>query len=191
MFLDIVIIGGFGNRYLQGKYHGIPFDDVEMISIVNDSVLHVNTAIPSLPKHLYSLTGAQLPNGNLLVRGTNRGDRNGDEYLLFKDASNQWIKVGATERAYPGHSSVLIDGHFFTTGSNDSYWYEFSYHEEFNLEGSLKEKRNLPKSLYYHTATIFGHQKILICGGIDNYVSYGFLNHENKQIEFIDVKLKF
>ena len=70
-----------------------------MISIVNDSVSHMNTAIPSLPNRLICLTGARLPNGNLLVRGNSGGMYCGDEYLLYKYGSNLWTKAGASEAA--------------------------------------------------------------------------------------------
>ena len=118
-----------------------PLDDVEMISIVNGSVLHVNTAIPSLPKMLLSITGAALPNGNLLVRGENRYL---DEYLIFKAGSNQWKEIGASKLWLSGPSSVLVDGRFFTTGYHAPARNEFSHHEEFSFDGIVKERRKLP-----------------------------------------------
>ena len=124
MFLDIIIIGGFGYKYLPDEYPGVYLDDIEMISIVNGSVLHVKTAIPSLPKMLLSITGATLPNGNLLVRGENKYF---DEYLIFKDGSNQWKGIGASEMSLSYPSSVLIDGRFFTTGYHGPGGYEFSH----------------------------------------------------------------
>ena len=174
MFLDIIIIGGFGYKYLPDEYPGIPLEDVEMISIVNGSVLHINTAIPSPPGMLFNFTGATLPNGNLLVRGEYKYF---DEYLVFKDGSNQWKKIGASEMALSGPSSVLIDGRFFTTGFHGSTKYELSHHEEFSFDGIIKERRKLPIGLQNHTATIFGQQQILVCGGIDIDVRNRFLNH--------------
>ena len=176
MFLDIVNISGFGNRYLRGKYQGVTLDDVEMISIVNDSVVHANTAIPSLPKQISTLTGAQLPNGNLLVRGTSRSC---NEYLLFRDGSNQWTKIRSSEWAFYSPSSVLIDGRFFTTGFDIfSSGYEALHHEEFTFNGRVKESRKLPIGLDYHAATVFGEQKILVSGGFEIHVSNRFVNHK-------------
>ena len=117
-----------------------------MISIVNDSVSHMNTAIPSLPNRLICLTGARLPNGNLLVRGNSGGMYCGDEYLLYKDGSNLWTKAGASEAALIlgwgkyGYSSVLMDGRFFTIGLNvlhnnyEASRWEFSHLEEFSFD---------------------------------------------------------
>lgn len=155
-------MGGFDNRYLRRKHQGVALDDVdfdavEMISIVNDSVVHVNTAIPFLPKQILPLTGAQLPNGNLLVRGISRYC---DEHLLFIDGSNQWTKTRSSERALNSPSSVWIDGSFFTTGFDIfSPGYEALHHEEFTFNGSVKERRKLPIELDYHEATVFGQQK--------------------------------
>ena len=184
IFLDIVILGGLDNRYLRRrrKYQGVAlddvdFDDVEMLSIVNDSVVLYNTAIPFLPKHFLPLTGAQLPNGNLLVRGISR---NCDEHLLFRDGSNQWTKIRSSERALSCPSSVWIDGRFFTTGFKFCFssGYEALHHEEFTFNGSVKQRRKLPIGLENHSATVFGQQKILVSGGFEIYVSYRFLNHK-------------
>ena len=174
IFLDIVIIGGFGNG--ENNFGFVALDDVEMISIVNDSVVHAKTAIPSLPKQISTLTGGQLPNGNLLVRGMSGSCV---EYLLFRDGSNQWTKIRSSEWAFYSPSSVLIDGRFFTTGfGNFSSGYKASYHEEFTLNGSVEERRKLPIGLQNRTATIFGKQKILLCGGFEIDVSNRFLNHK-------------
>ena len=155
MFLDIIIIGGFGNKYLLDEYPwNVYLDDIEMISIVNGSVLHVNTTIPSLPKKLCSLTGGKLPNGNLLLRGTREDYWNGDEYLLFKDGSKQWTKVGASKRALLSHSSVLIDGCLLTTGGELTDWKPIANHEEFSLHGGVKERKEMLNALFVHTSTI-------------------------------------
>ena len=156
-----------------------PLDDVEMISIVNGSVLNVNTAIPPLPKMYFSITGAALPNGNLLVRGENEYF---DEYLIFKNGSNQWKKIGFSEMSLSYPSSVLIDGRFFTFGLHCSTKYELSHHVEFSFDGIVKERRKLPIGLRNHTATILGQQEIIICGGFDSNVSNKFENRKINQI---------
>ena len=40
-----------------------------MISIKDNSLLHVDAAIPSIPNGMFGLQGAKLPNGDLLVCG--------------------------------------------------------------------------------------------------------------------------
>ena len=74
--------------------------------------------------------------------------------------------------AREGHSSVFIDGSLFTTGGtnssnvsslNISY---LSNHEEFSIEGGLKDRKEMPIALSGHTATAIGKHTILICGGM-------------------------
>ena len=130
----------------------------------------INSPIPSLPKELCKLKGAQLPNCDLIISGGCDSTESGynDGYYHYKNGSNKWKKVGTMKRVREGHSSVFIDGSLFTVGgsnwsSNISY---LSNHEEFLIEGGLKDRKELPIALSDHTATVFGKHKMLICGGM-------------------------
>ena len=68
---DIAIIGGLHNNK--------EIDDVEVISIKKDSISHINSTIPSLPKGLCDISGAQLPNDDLVVCGGRSRSGKGDE----------------------------------------------------------------------------------------------------------------
>ena len=103
--------------------------DVELISITKDSIFHHNSSIPSLPKEISALKGIQLSNGDFVVsRGymTYGGMMNNyrevcnDEYLHYKQGSNQWTKVGTMKMARLFHSSVWIDGRVMAVGGKDS-----------------------------------------------------------------------
>ena len=140
-------------------------EHIEEISIINDSLFHVNTAVPSLPMQISGLRGAKLPSGDLLVCG---GMLYSSQYIVFKNGSNQWKKVGTMKRARSHHSSTYVNGNLFTVGgvawpSDD----KISHHEQFSFEGGTKDKKELPIALWGHTATIFDYHKILICGGRD------------------------
>ena len=148
-------------------------DPEECLAIKHDSMLHIKSSIPTFSEELRGLQGAMLPNGDLLVNGGYRiGDMDtmsseNDEYLQFKVGSNQWIKVGTMQIPRFYHASVLIDGCLFTTGGIRDGWSEIlSNHEAFSIEGGVMERKRMPIALGGHTATIFGNQKIIICGGI-------------------------
>ena len=73
------------------------------------------------------------------------------------------------------YASVLIDGCLFTTGGIDLLdeynWYDdrksiiTSHLEKFSFPGGVEKKKNMPIALTCHTATMFGKNKMLICGG--------------------------
>ena len=130
----------------------------------------LNSSIPSLPKRLERLGGAQLPNGDLLISGGGKGTRCNDEYLHYKYGSDQWKLVGSMKWARYGHSSVLIDGILLTTGGFDSSANFVSNHEEFSIKGGVKERKTMPIKLHNHAATVFGKHTMLITGGEDNKV---------------------
>ena len=130
----------------------------------------INSDIPSIPKGLVGLSGTQLPNGDLIISGVCYNTETGYNvgYYHYKNGSNKWKKVGTMKRVREGHSSVFIDGSLFTVGgsnwsSNISY---LSNHEEFLIEGGLKDRKELPIALSDHTATLFGKHTILVCGGM-------------------------
>ena len=151
-----------------------------MISIEKDSISHINSSIPSLPKRLDGLRGTSLPNGDLVVCGGDTGSGLSDEYLLYRDGSNHWTNVGTMKKARFSHSSVWIGSCLLTTGgwellenveydSDDSgrtvwvmnfdeqlEWQATSHHEIFSIEGGVKERREMPIPVGGHTATIFG-----------------------------------
>ena len=101
----------------------------------------MNSGIPSLPKELKRLGGAQLPNGDLLISGGGTGAGCNDEYLHYKDGSNQWKLVGTLKWARAGHSSVLIDGILLSTGGFDSSLNFVSNLEEFSIKEGVKKER--------------------------------------------------
>ena len=138
--------------------------DVEMISINKDSISHINSSIPSLPYEPKVLSGAQLPNGDLVLSG---GSGFCNEYLYYKEGSHKWTKIGSMKKARSEHSSVWMDGRLFTTGGRDYSWKSISHHEEFSFDGGVKERKEMPTALYGHTSTIFDENKIIVCGGYD------------------------
>ena len=140
-----------------------------MISIKNDSILNINTSIPSLPKNFDPIGGTQLPNGDVLVSGDVK-------YLHYQSESNQWTNIGTLKSPFgmrKYYSSIFIDGRMFSTGGDVSSFlvslpdeeYSTRDHEEFSIEGGVKERKEMPIPLNGHSATIFGEHKMLISGG--------------------------
>ena len=152
-----------------------------MISISKDSCSQINSSIPTLPKALCKAGGTQLPNGDLLISGgynycSNRR-MTGQRYIFrhCKDGSNQWKRVGTImKRPKYGHSSVFIDGSLFTSDGHTDRFSIISNHEEFSISRGIKERKEMPIALSDHTATVFGKDTILICGGLDSEVSKTF-----------------
>ena len=142
-----------------------------MISINKDSISHINASIPSLPKGLNKLRGAELPNHDLIVCGGNTRYGYSNDYLHYNHDSNQWMNVGTMNRATSSHSSVWIDGVLLTTGGKYSSGKITSHHEEFSFTGGVKKRKEMPVALAGHTATLYGQQTMIICGGWDGYVS--------------------
>ena len=142
-----------------------------MISLNKDSISHVNSSIPSLPKGLNGLKGAQLPDGNLVISGGfNLHSGVSDEHLLYKVGLDQWRKVGTMKEARCWHSSVWIDGRLLTTGGWNPYDAKnrlkiTPHHEEFSFDGGVKERKEMPMSLDDHAATIFDRNKMIVTGG--------------------------
>ena len=160
-----------------GGYNGTTLTDIEVISLVKNSVVLVNKDIPNLPKGLSGLRGTRLPTGDLLLCGGGKGPNESipsNEYLLLQDGSEQWKNVGTTKTAGIYRSSVFIDGCLYTSGGyeNQPFLHQlYKNHEEFSFERGVNEKKEMPIPLYGHTATIFGHGKILIAGGCNMNVS--------------------
>ena len=187
-FSEIAIIGGVV-KCVKEPYPGNITDHVEVISIIQDAISHINSPIPSLPKKLAHLSGAQLPNGNLVIcGGRKRFDDNysasitediqySDEYFHCEVGSNQWTKVGNMKHNRAFHSSVLLDGCLITTGgwSNlsqpgaTSLYLEslerLSNLEIFSRHRDVLEMKEMPVALSDHTTTMFGKNRILVCGG--------------------------
>ena len=150
-----------------------------MISIITDSIVLNDPVIPPLPKELAELGGTQLPNGDLLLCGglfveeledPFSGESEdvqycSDEYLLYKSGSSQWTKVGTMKQKIYGHSSVLIQDRIHTMGGIYNKKIT-SRHEQFSLDDGVKEMKEMPIPLQYHTATSFGKNKMIVCGGI-------------------------
>ena len=101
------------------------------------------------------LRGAKLLSGNLLVCGGRvYGTKSGgiwksDEYMVFKQGSNQWKKVGTMKRARSHNSSTYINGSLLTVGGRDSNPSSnaISHHEQFSFEGGIKDRKELPIAL--------------------------------------------
>ena len=161
-----------------------------MISILKDSMSLTNLGIPLLPKEMQILGGAQLPNGDLLITGGGpfegpfpRGPFSSCndisyEYFHYKDGSNQWKKVGTMKGVRVAYSSVSVDDSLLTTGgcdwqsnSSGSISTILSNHEEFSINGGVKERTNMPIALKYHAAAVFGKHTILISGGLGDEVN--------------------
>ena len=149
-------------------------DDVEVIKILKNSMSHINSSIPPLRKATLGLRGTRLRNGDLVVCGGSSASGKSDDYLHYKFGCNQWTQIGSMDRAKSAHSSVCMDGSLFTTGGLDSSgdpMRPLSYHEEFSMQGGVKERKAMPIALLDHTATEFGPHKMLVCGGWDENVS--------------------
>ena len=142
-----------------------------MISIKKDSISHINSTIPSLPKGLCDLSGAQLPNGDLVVCGGRSRSGKSDEYLHYNHGSNIWTKVGTMITERTSHSSIWIEDCLLTTGGRNMVGKVTSCHEEFSFHGGFKERKKMPIPLNHHTATRFDQNKIIVCGGYDGRVS--------------------
>ena len=150
----------------------------EVISKIMDSIVLNDPVIPPLPKKLSALGGTQLPNGDLLLCGglfveelddhcsveSDDFQNSSDEYFLYINGSSQWTKVGTMKKKRYGHSSVLIEDHLHTTGG----FYNTkitSRHEQFSFDEGVKEMKKMPIPLENHTATAFGKNKMIVCGG--------------------------
>ena len=79
------------------------------------------------------------------------------------------------KKATSCHSSVWIDGRLLTLGGL-SHNTVTSRHEEFSFDEGVKERKDMPIPLKNHTATKFGHHKIIVCGGIAEKVTKTFFN---------------
>ena len=148
-----------------------------MISIITDSIVLNDPVIPPLPKELAAPGGTQLPNGDLLLCGglfvEDLEDHSSsesedfldcsDEYLLYKSGSSQWTKVGIMKKKIHGHSSVLIQDRLHTIGGTSKKI--SSSHEQFSFDEGVKEMKEMPIPLQYHTATAFGKNRMIVCGG--------------------------
>ena len=90
-----------------------------------------------------------------------------DEYLLYTKGSSQWTKVGTMKKKRYGHSSVLIEDRLHTTGGfkNTRYYKITTRHEQFSFDEGVKEMKEMPIPLLNHTATTFGKNKMIVCGG--------------------------
>ena len=172
MFTEIAIIGGSDCTDPT---------DVEVISLVNNSLSLIIRDIPKLPNGLRGLQGTKTPNGDLLLcGGADKWGGNCDEYLLLKDGSDQWKRIGTSQTKRLYHSSVFIDGCLLTSGGFDIL--PGSNHEEFSFERGVNKKKDMPICLYGHTATIFGPGKLLICGGQE-------MNVRKNNLQVIKTKL--
>ena len=188
------MIGGVVSR-VKKPYNVEGSEYVEVISIIQDAISHIDSPIPSLPRHLSHLSGAQLQNGNLVICGGRKrfGDNYtdsramytqlSDEYLHYQVGSNQWTKVGTMKRNRAYHSSVLLDGCLITTGGSTHpstpSLKTLSNLEIFSRHREVLEMKEMPVALTSHTATIFGKNKILVCaGGVSNKVDRQVSEHK-------------
>ena len=108
---DIAVIGGW--------YQYSPYDDVEVISFHKDFIHLTNKTLPSLPVGSYSIQGAQLPNGDLLLaHGGWTGSICNDEYLLYKENSTSWIKFGKMMKGRSRHIFPCTFTYFISRSTN-------------------------------------------------------------------------
>ena len=63
-----------------------------------------------------------------------------------------------------GHSSVLIQDRLHTIGGIYNKKISSS-HEQFSFDEGVKEMKEMPLPLENHTATTFGRNKMIVCGG--------------------------
>ena len=94
-----------------------------------------------------------------------------DEYLLYKEDSTSWIKIGKMMKRRSRHSSVIVGNKMYSCGGYDSTSDVVSYHEEFSyslmgdLDQGVTEKKELPIALRAHTATVLDESRFIVCGG--------------------------
>ena len=150
-------MGGFGPPT------GIRCDDIEVVSLLNNSVhskiMKIKEVIPSLPEGFYGLGGTQLPNGDFLLCGENTKSAKIDECLLFKNGSNQGEKVGATK------TKILCSFCMLTTRRMHHVRGLKFVHETYPFVGGVKQKIDVLMKLYEYAGTIFENDKMLISGG--------------------------
>ena len=186
MFAAIAIIGGFNQPGREA------LEDIQVISIENDSVKHVNYALVSPLKRLCSLRGAQLTNGNLLVCGgvhpsacehSNSYSVKYDEYLLLNFGSKKWNKIETMKNTTVfSHSSASLDGRLFTTGGQTIVGDASTYHRDFSFGEGVKERQQLPIALRNHTSTIYDQENMIICGGFNKKVSNAYPKSKKKTL---------
>ena len=138
-------------------------DDVEVISIVNESLSYSDKFIPSLPKDLIVIRGGRLSNGDLICEGYSDGYPDGYpvkvilEYWRHKDGSNEWENVGKRRDVEtPMNSTFLIDNCFVSMDNLCSSSDTFSHHQLFANSITKKHKEHLYSFNYGHTAALFG-----------------------------------
>ena len=150
--VDIAIVGG-------GLY-GVR-NDVEVISIVNYSVLCSDEVIPSVPNELYIKRGGKLSNGDLICEGWSSVGR--VEYWRLEDGANQWENVGKYRlrngKEARWDSTFMIDDCLVPIDNSCTSSKKIIFHELFT-----RGKESTIDS-YGHTATLFGQDKLFICGG--------------------------
>ena len=149
-FTDIAIIDG------SNPSTGLRFDDIEVISVFNNSVhskiLNIKEVIPSLPEGFYGLRGTQLPNRDVLLCGI-------IECLLFKNGSNQVEKLGATKTKILCPFCMLTTRRFhYIRGLKFGY-------ETLRFVGGVKQKIDVLVELYGYAGAIFHNDRMLISGG--------------------------
>ena len=161
IFIDIAIMGGA---------YGLGIDkleNVEVISIVQNSVSHVKSAIPSIPSELDDLRGTKLPDASLLLCGRNSWSNKCVETYLLKDyqSPREWTKIKTSLIQEDLFSSFLIDRWLLITGGNDWQNKGLDY-EQFSIYDAIMPVTfDLPIPLCGHTTNIFCRHKIIICGG--------------------------
>ena len=162
-----------------------------MISINKDSISHINSSIPSLPKELYDLRGAQLPDGSLVISGGHsKLGGPSDEYLHYKEGFNRWRYIGTIKKRRGGHSSVWIGGRLLTTGVGLTGEL-ISHHEESCFDGVVIERKEMPKALKFHTATTFDRNQMIVIGGTEENENNVSQISSKLRIESLDLNLKF
>ena len=156
-----------------------------MISLKQRSITHEDQSVPFLPKGLCVLGGAQLPDGDSLVCGGNtakegwefcigpeakEGWKN-DDYLVLRKGSKSWSSIGRMLEPRSNHSSLFINGSVFSCGGKDMAKNISSHHEEFRMNGSVNERKELPVKLVGHTIVKLASKKYMLIGGLGKNVS--------------------
>ena len=70
-----------------------------------------------------------------------------DEYLRLRIGMESWHSIGRMMKPRSAHSSVFINNSLFSCGGEDAVKLNSSHHEEFRIDGSVKEKKELPIKL--------------------------------------------
>ena len=133
-------------------------------------VTRIGWQIPDLPLELHGFR-ATISNGQLLLCGGHKLQSIWDyncEYLILKKGEQTWSSIGSMLKSRAHHSSIVMNGSIFSCGGIEPHRISpFEHHEEFRLEDKIvRERKELPIKLRFHSATDLDQNRYMVIGGI-------------------------